>query len=204
MRRMNRAAVCLACILALVLSLVSAAYGATDADTGHKLNGTWLVTTQLEEEVEPIQVLYTFNSAQNGEGGTLISSGSISLTGGVFACLPDQGNWRKDRDHAYTGTSLGFCFDLTSTPFPGNPSGTIKFHDAFQLSRDGQVLGVKVNIDIIGPDGTLFLTLHGTGSGRRLEIEPPAAATAAALLRQRSHASVCPGGWREKARCAGE
>ena len=124
-----------------------------------KLQGTWIAHMNIEA-LGPVTHLFSFV-----KGGIVVQTDSIELipppgTNG-------QGVWAKTGDNEFAYTVIKFLFDEK-----GAPIGSAKIRGAITLNGKDAFSSVE-DIELLDPDGNVFLSTSGTTQATRMMVELP-------------------------------
>ena len=148
----------------LMLAVASVQAESPLAETGHRLEGTWVVSVDPPGPVPPTHIVF----ASFVRGGVFTGSPDLYLPPPIARIDPPLGLWERTGGKEFASTFVAFAYDAS-----GQAIGTIKINSSYRLTGkdsfegNSQLLICDLNLNCPLP-GSGVATLRGT----RLQIEP--------------------------------
>lgn len=147
-----------ATFVAAALALGSASAGASSADAGNQLAGTWVVTVHRPAPLPALTSLQIFTS----DGSVIEHANEPSASR-----TDSYGSWDRVEGRLYAASALLFRFNTQT----GTHVATMKINRNIRLSSDGQSFTQAARATTYDLDGNVIASLPVVASGVRMQVE---------------------------------
>jgi hypothetical protein len=151
-------------VVALTAAIVAAAgaamgsAGATSAEDGNQIAGTWLVSVNRPAPLPPLKSLQVFT-----DDGSIVEMASEWQA----ERSASYGSWERVDGHLYAATMVFFRFN----PQTGQYIGTRKIDRNVRLAQDGQSFAHVAKVTTFDVDGNVLGSFTVRATGERVQVD---------------------------------
>jgi len=139
--------------------------------------GSWLYTVTIPVDGDPAHNLVFRGVETYMLGGGYIETDQLSFSATLGLSTPSHGSWASTGGSDFLMTYLNFTFDST-----GTAQGKAMIRQTATLGRDRKSYSGSGDFSYFDPAGNVVLAGTFTVTATRIEVQAPAASTAATQL----------------------